>query len=501
MMSILTIAGSKQAVKPASADQKLLDKVLSLQPLIGGTPLYRIASLSRPDVDVYAKLEWNQLSGSVKARAAFQMLKAAVESGELRDGKTILEATSGNTGIALATMAARIGIPITLCLPANASDRRKQILRALGADLHLTDPLEGTDGAQDVAASLYAENPERFWYPDQYANPANPLAHEFGTAEEIAAEVQPTHFVAGLGTTGSFTGTARGLRRHFPNVKAIALQPDSPLHGLEGWKDLETARVPRIWDDASPDESREVSTEEALLMQRRLARQEGLLLSPSAAANAAGAYKLAQEIDQGVVVTLFADTIDKYGESLEALGAAHDASSEKTVNHPRPSAAKAPAHRDSASDTSLEIKQKVADAIASHASEGYPEEVCGFLLGNRTGAEAKVVQYLPARNVFPGDRRSRFAIDPLDWMNAEDQAQEAGLEVLGIFHTHPDHPAIPSATDRASALPGLSYLIVSVEAARPMKWRSWLLADDDRSAYSNQNYAAGFLEETLHIQS
>ncbi len=293
-----------------------------LQPLVGNTPLVEIRNLwQKPGVRLFAKLEWQQFGGSVKTRPAFEIIRRAVENGALTPGKHLLDATSGNTGIAYAAIGAALGIPVTLCLPENASRARIRILRSLGAELILTSKLEGTDGAQQQARALAAEHPNRFFYADQYANPNNWKAHQNGTAREIWDQTQGriTHFVAGLGTTGTFTGTTRGLKARNPEVRCIALQPNNPMHGLEGWKHLETAIVPKIFDHTLPDEVLEVDTLEAYDMVRRLAAEEGLLVSPSAAANLLGAMEVARRLDRGVVVTTFADNAEKYEEVMEEI--------------------------------------------------------------------------------------------------------------------------------------------------------------------------------------
>ena len=289
-----------------------------LRPHVGSTPLLRLRGLEpRPGVEIHAKLEWQQLGGSVKSRAAHAILTQVAPH---LNGRRVLDATSGNTGIAYATFCAAAGIPLTLCMPENASPERKRILEWLGVDLHLTSPFEGTEGAQDVARSLVAAEPDRYAYVDQYNNDANWRAHVESTAPEIWSQTagRITHFVAGLGTTGTFTGTSRGLRLQGP-VQCIALQPETALHGLEGWKHLETARVPGIYDAGVADDVEVVSTDDAYAMMRRAAREAGLLLSPSAAANVAGALAVAERLDSGVVVTVLADDASKYHDTLTRL--------------------------------------------------------------------------------------------------------------------------------------------------------------------------------------
>ncbi len=296
-----------------------LEKVAGL---VGNTPLYRITSVfNKPGVEIYAKLEWQQLGGSVKSRPAFNIIKQAIRSGQLSENKVLLDATSGNTGIAYAAVGAALGIPVALCLPENASDERKKILNALGVDIIYTSPFEGTDGAQLKAKELFRAFPEKYFYADQYANDANWRAHYETTAPEIWAQTQEriTHFVAGLGTTGTFTGTGRRLRELQPDIELVGLQPNNPMHGLEGWKHLETAIVPKIYDDQVADRILEVDTLDAYDLIRQIAREEGLLVSPSAAANLLGAIQVAEQIEQGVIVTTFADDASKYNEVIQQV--------------------------------------------------------------------------------------------------------------------------------------------------------------------------------------
>ena len=299
----------------------LLTAVIGLESKIGHTPLHRITHLlSNKRVNLYAKKEWLQLSGSVKARAAYNIIRKAIQKGELSPEKTLLDATSGNTGIAYAHIARLLNIPVALCLPENASRERKEILESLGVDLILTSRFEGTDGAQQVAKSLAEQEPDKYFYADQYKNDNNWKAHYYTTAPEIVAEVPGiTHFVAGLGTTGTFTGTGRRLRELVPDVRLISLQPDFALHGLEGWKHLETALVPAIYDPNVADDNQEVSTEEAHEMIKAAYKHEGLLLSPSSAANLVGAIRIAEKLDEGEVVTVLPDNADKYSEIIHKL--------------------------------------------------------------------------------------------------------------------------------------------------------------------------------------
>lgn len=302
-------------------DKGLLKKLRSVGQQVGNTPLYAIKQLfKKQGVTIHAKMEWQQLSGSVKARAAFNIFRSAIEAGKLTGNKSLLDATSGNTGIAYATIGKLLDIPVTLCLPENASRERKEILESLGTNIIYTSRFEGTDGAQQEASRLAQENPDKYFYADQYKNDNNWKAHYNSTALEVY-EALPgiTHFVAGLGTTGTFVGTGRRLKELNSSIRLISLQPDTALHGLEGWKHLETAVVPKIYDDSVADENLEVSTEEAYEIMTTAFRQEGLLLSPSSAANLAGAIRIAKSLNEGVIVTVFPDNADKYSDVVKKI--------------------------------------------------------------------------------------------------------------------------------------------------------------------------------------
>jgi S-sulfo-L-cysteine synthase (O-acetyl-L-serine-dependent) len=291
----------------------------SLVEQIGNTPLFRLANVGRefPNIKFYAKAEWFNPGGSVKDRPALGMIQAGLASGLLHPGKTIIDATSGNTGIAYAMIGAAMGYPVKLCLPDSASLERKRILQAYGAEQVLTPGDEGTDGAIRRVKEIVEADPGAYYYPDQYSNPANWQAHYRTTAPEIWEQTQGelTHFVAGLGTSGTFVGTTRRLRELDPQIRCISLQPDSSFHGLEGWKYMPTALRPAIYDEMLADADLAVGTEESYRMVKRLAREEGLLVSPSSAAALVGCFAVASRIpprERAVIVTVFPDSAAKY---------------------------------------------------------------------------------------------------------------------------------------------------------------------------------------------
>lgn len=306
---------------PNKTGAQLVQAVQNLESRIGHTPLHDFSYLLPGGrIRLLAKKEWMQLSGSIKARAAYNIMRTAIEQGRLDEHRTLLDATSGNTGIAYAAIGRALGLPVALCLPENASAERKKILVALGAQIIYTSRFEGTDGAQEKARELASAFPGKYYYADQYKNDNNWKAHYNGTAVEILSAVPGiTHFIAGLGTTGTFTGTARRLKKENPEIKVIALQPSSALHGLEGWKHLETAIVPAFYDASLPGEVLEVDTAEAYGIIKKVKQEEDLLLSPSAAANIAGALKLAAQLESGTIVTVLPDNADKYTEITQKL--------------------------------------------------------------------------------------------------------------------------------------------------------------------------------------
>ena len=292
----------------------------SVVDLIGHTPLLRLRKFERdcPGVEVYAKAEWQNPGGSVKDRPAARMIAEGERKGTLTPDKVILDATSGNTGIAYAMIGAARGYSVRLCVPNNVTPERKQILGTYGAELIYTDPMDGSDGAIREARRLYAEAPDRYFYPDQYNNDGNWQAHYETTGEEIIAQTngRVTHFVAGLGTSGTFVGVGRRLRaferEQNRRIELVSVQPDSPLHGLEGLKHMDTAIVPGIYDRSLANEDLRIGTEAAYGMVRRLALEEGVLVGPSSGAALAAVLRVAKRIHDGVIVTVFCDGGERY---------------------------------------------------------------------------------------------------------------------------------------------------------------------------------------------
>ncbi|MCG8607374.1 cysteine synthase family protein [bacterium] len=311
MQPVLTYPGPQALEEEVqlSAANRITDR-------IGGTPLLELTNFSKnvAPVRIFAKAEWFNPGGSVKDRAALNMIQEGELNGKLTQDKTILDATSGNTGIAYAMLGAAMGYEVKLCLPDNAGKLFKQILTAYGAELVYSDPQKGSDGAIEEALRIYRESPERYFFPDQYNNSANWKAHYFGTGLEIIeqTEGEVTHFVAGLGTSGTFVGTGRRLKEFNSSIKLISVQPDSPFHGLEGLKHMSTAIVPGIYEPALADRNMMVTTEEAQDMVLCLARREGILVGISSGAALAAALKIAQSVRSGLIVVIFPDSAHKY---------------------------------------------------------------------------------------------------------------------------------------------------------------------------------------------
>ncbi len=426
--------------------------------LVGNTPLVRLRAFEQnAGVSIYAKLESRNPGGSVKDRAALAMILDGEGRGTLTVGRVLLDATSGNTGIAYAMLCAERGYRARLCMPANVTPQRTQLLQAYGAEVVLTDPMDGSDGAIREARRLHAKNPHAYFYPDQYNNDANWRAHYQTTAVEIIEQMAGTvsHFVAGLGTSGTFVGVGRRLREWRSSVRLISAQPDSPLHAIEGWKHMDSAIVPGIYDPSLADEHLRVSTEDAHVLTQRLARECGILAGPSSGAALAACLHVASTLRAGVIVTVFPDGGDHY-------------LSEGFWQVP-----------------SLWLPPAAADAIRRHGIATYPDECCGALLGPRPGV---VTEALPLDNVAAGERRRRFLVSADDYRQAEARADDRGAELIGFYHSHPDHPAVPSPFDLDHAWPNLSYAIVSVRAGEGRELRSWRLRPD-RSGYDEDTVA------------
>jgi len=426
----------------------------SVVDLIGNTPLIRLTNFEAGlrNVELYAKAEWRNPGGSVKDRPAARMIADAERSGELTHDKILLDATSGNTGIAYAMICAARGYRVRLCVPDNVTPERKRILRAFGAEVIFTDPMQGSDGAILKAKALNAADPDRYFYADQYSNPGNWRAHYDTTGPEILEQTggRITHFVAGLGTSGTFVGVGRRLREVNPAIRLISVQPDSPLHGLEGLKHMETAIVPAIYDSALADEDVRVSTEEAHDLTRRLAR-EGFFVGISSGANLAGALRVARESSDAVVVVVFCDGGDKYLSDR---------------------------FWEDVTTPTLAVRPEVEKAIRAHGAETYPNECCGALYGR----DGVVTATLALSNTTEEGPRRRFLVRPQDYTAAERRAKELGADLLGFYHSHPDHPARPSQYDLDHAWPFFSYISVAVRAGKPEAMTSWRLRED-RSAF------------------
>jgi cysteine synthase B len=441
----------------------------SLIDWIGRTPLVRLRRFEpKATVEIYAKLEMKNPGGSVKDRAARAMMLDGERTGALGPGRILLDATSGNTGIAYAMLGASRGHRVRLCVPSNVTPERKRLLQVFGADLVLTDPMEGSDGAIRQARAIYDREPNRYFYPDQYSNPANWRAHFETTGVEILEQTggRVTHFVAGLGTSGTFVGTGRRLRQENPAVTLISVQPDTPLHGLEGLKHMASAIVPSIYDPSLADSALTVSTELSHELVRRLAREEGLFVGPSSGAALAAALDVAESVREGVIVVIFPDGGDRYlsdalWDSPERTGDAAD-----SAGGPQ----------------RLRIDEAELVALRRHAARIYPNECCGALLGPGPG---RVTRAFPLDNTFPDQQRRRFLVGPEEYRRAEIRAGDMGLSLVGFYHSHPDHPAEPSQFDLDHAWPNLSYLIVSVRQGQPKEARSWRLRTD-RSAFEEE---------------
>ena len=311
------MAGSLPNLRLVTSPRAEPNKVESVLDLIGNTPLLEIQRIGAglpSGVKVFAKLEGFNPGGSVKDRPAWRMIQQGLSDGKLHPGKTILDSTSGNTGIALALIGSVLGYPVELVIPANVSNERKLIINAYGAKITYSDPMEGSDGAIRLCRQIIAAEPEKYYKPDQYFNPMNPVAHYENTGPEIYRQTNGTvtHFLAGIGTGGTVMGTGRYLKEANPNIKVIAVEPDDALHGLEGLKHMASSIVPGIYHEDQLDSKISVSTEDAYAMVYRLSQEEGVLVGQSSGAALCAALKVARKLRSGTVVTIFPDFGDKY---------------------------------------------------------------------------------------------------------------------------------------------------------------------------------------------
>lgn len=288
---------------------------------IGNTPMSDYSFFAKNNNKIFVKEEWLQLGGSIKARAAYHIIEDAIKKKQINNKVQLLDASSGNTAIAYATIADKLGIEITIVIPKNASKERIEILKKLNTNLILSSPFEGTDGAQNEAKNLANKQYDKYFYADQYNNDNNWQAHIKTTSEEIWRQTngEITHFIAGLGTTGTIVGNSIGLKKHNSNIEIIGLQPNSPMHGLEGWKHLDTAIVPGIFNKSLVDKTFDVDTFEALELIKKVYKEKRYLISPSAAANLLGAIRLSEIVEKATIVTTFADNADKYSEIIDQL--------------------------------------------------------------------------------------------------------------------------------------------------------------------------------------
>lgn len=448
---------SEAAVRPAGPGA-----AEGLDAAVGRTPLVRLRRFEpRAGVRLYAKLESRNPGGSVKDRAALAIIREGERSGALGPGRAILDATSGNTGIAYAMIGAARGYRVRLALPANVTPERRRLLQVYGAELIDTDPMLGTDGAILEARRLRDAEPDACFYADQYGNPANWRAHYETTAPELLEQTggRITHFVAGLGTSGTFVGAGRRLREAVPAIALVSVQPDSPLHGLEGLKHMASAMVPPIYDPHLADVALTIRTEDAFELTRRLAREEGLFVGPSSGAALAASLEIMEGLERGVVVTVFPDGGDRYMSERFWTDAS-----------------------DGPVRARLRLDPGALARLRLHGEESYPHECCGALLGAEAG---HVVSALPLDNASERERRRRFLVSPDAYRQAEAEADRTGRRLLGFYHSHPDHPAEPSAFDLEHAWPNLSYVIVSVLSGRAERARSWRLRPD-RSRFDEE---------------
>ncbi len=441
--------------------------MFSLLDQIGNTPIIRLTRVAAnlpASVEVYLKAEWFNPGGSVKDRSILRIIQDAERDGRLTPDRVILDSSSGNAGIAYAMIGAAKEYRVRLVIPENVSAERKAILRALGAQVEYTNPLEGSDGAIVAARALAAADPERYFFGDQYNNPSNPRAHYETTGPEIWQQTQGrvTHFVAGLGTSGTLVGAGRRLREYDPEVEAIAVEPDSGMHGIEGLKHMGSAIVPGIYDPSVHTHVISVRTEAAYAMARRLAAEEGLLVGQSTGAAVVGALAVAHSLLEGVVVAVAPDGGDRYLSTAMWAGPP-DAAGERGFVGVRTTMGRLSFRRrfcyTKEGDAVVLARDHLA-AIVAQAQEEAPLECCGLLLGRGRRVE----------RVFPGTNIDRspvtYNMDPQELFRAHREMEAQGTDLVAIYHSHPRTRAYPSSTDVGKATyPDAFYMIISLQDA------------------------------------
>ncbi|HXF83746.1 MAG TPA: pyridoxal-phosphate dependent enzyme [bacterium] len=434
---------------------------------IGHTPLIRLQRVTADlpsAVEVYLKAEWFNPGGSVKDRPIRAIIEDAERDGRLTPDRTILDSSSGNAGIAYAMIGAAKGYRVRLVVPENVSEERKRILRALGAEVQYSNPLEGSDGAILVARALAAADPARYFFADQYNNPSNVRAHYETTGPEILAQTDGriTHFIAGLGTSGTLVGAGRFLRERRPGVEIVAVEPDSGLHGIEGLKHMASAIVPGIYDPSVHDHKVSVRTEAAYAMAVRLAREEGLLVGQSTGAAVVGALAFARTLRAGVVVAVAPDGGDRYLSTtmwdVPADEAPHDGFVAVETRLGAVSFRRRFCYI--RREDALTVGRDQLAAMLAQARREAPNECCGLLLGRGSRAE----RVLPGTNI---DRSPvTYNMDPQELYQAHRLMEAEGLDLVAIYHSHPRTRAYPSSTDVAKATyPDATYVIISLQDA------------------------------------
>jgi S-sulfo-L-cysteine synthase (O-acetyl-L-serine-dependent) len=434
--------------------------IKTLASFIGHTPLLDVTPPDCPS-KIHAKAEYYNLTGSVKDRAAFFMLREGLEKGILQSPRRIVEATSGNTGIGLAVIGRLLGFSTTLVLPPQASLRRRQILESAGAELIFSDPGKGPNGALEIVSGLYQSEPDKWFWPNQYYNPVNYMAH-FATADEVFQQTngKVSHMVSATGTGGTAIGTAKRLKSLKPDVKVISVEPAEELHGIEGTKHMETEAVPVISVQGKMlagifeanrtvlDDTVFVTTDDAYRGINLLAGS-GIFAGISSGANYMAACRIAFENPGSTVVTVFPDSSDRY--LSEPLW------DEKYYG--------------------ITLPYQLVHEMSGYFSKAYPREGCGLLLGRRSEGKAKIESFAPVENNNLSRAHDRYEIDPRDYRKVEREAGAKDMKIIGIVHSHPDHPAFPSVTDLETAWEDLSYLIFSVISGGVVVFKSWKLPD------------------------